>query len=147
MLRHTNVLRCRYKKSPAQVSLRFLLDKGIAVIPSAHTADYMIENLDVHTTAVSYNSCHCTVHFPAKLLSGTNLRLLEPIPTCAGRQALAIEHRGTRNLVKDLNTLPRRQLARTAEVLGRPSNDDVPARGWLQVPLPVIDLLGSGDVA
>ena len=47
---------CRYKKSPAQVSLRFLLDKGIAVIPSAHTADYMIENLAVHTTAVRAQS-------------------------------------------------------------------------------------------
>ena len=39
----------KYKKSPAQVSLRFLLDKGIAAIPSAHTAAYMKENLDVHT--------------------------------------------------------------------------------------------------
>lgn len=46
----------RYNKSPAQVSLRFLLDKGIAVIPSAHTADYMIENLAVHTTTVRVQS-------------------------------------------------------------------------------------------
>ena len=42
-------LAIKYKKSPAQVSLRFLLDLGIAAIPSAHSLAYMQENLDVHT--------------------------------------------------------------------------------------------------
>lgn len=35
-------------QSVAQISLRFLLEKGIAAIPSASTAVYMLENLNVH---------------------------------------------------------------------------------------------------
>jgi len=38
----------KYKKSPAQVSLRFLLDKGISPIPSASTMAYQQENLNLH---------------------------------------------------------------------------------------------------
>ena len=34
-------------KSPAQVSLRFLLEKGVAPIPSTTSAKYQAENLDV----------------------------------------------------------------------------------------------------
>ncbi len=37
----------KYKKSPAQVSLRYLVDRGIAPIPSAHTAQFQRENLDI----------------------------------------------------------------------------------------------------
>jgi diketogulonate reductase-like aldo/keto reductase len=33
---NVTAIAAKYKKSPAQVSLRFLLDKGIAAIPSAH---------------------------------------------------------------------------------------------------------------
>jgi hypothetical protein len=46
-----DILMCFFADT-RRVSLRFLLDKGIAAIPSAHTADYMLENLHVHTTAV-----------------------------------------------------------------------------------------------
>eukprot|EP01047_Picozoa_sp_COSAG01_P003021 COSAG01_NODE_86_length_27623_cov_39.847224_11_plen_389_part_00 len=57
----------KYQKSPAQVALRYLLDKGIAAIPSAHSADYMKENLvrDVGSTsraAVASQPAACTWH-------------------------------------------------------------------------------------
>ena len=38
----------KYKKSPAQISLRFLIERGVAIIPSAHSIEYMKENLDLY---------------------------------------------------------------------------------------------------
>lgn len=99
------------------MSLRFLLDKGIAVIPSAHTVDYMIENLDVHTTAVRLRSeCKYRVCFSRGVIGDLICCVLLSI--WIGRQALAIDPRGARNSVENLNALPRRQLARFAKVLG-----------------------------
>jgi diketogulonate reductase-like aldo/keto reductase len=37
----------KYRKSPAQISLRYLLERGIAIIPSAHSVAYLQENLDL----------------------------------------------------------------------------------------------------
>ena len=37
----------RYSKSAAQIGLRFLIEKGVASIPSAKTVAYQKENLDV----------------------------------------------------------------------------------------------------
>lgn len=37
----------KYSKSPAQVALRFLIEKGVAMIPSAASAAYQTENLDI----------------------------------------------------------------------------------------------------
>ena len=40
-------LATKYSKSAAQVALRYLLEKGVAMIPSAHTVAYQAENLDI----------------------------------------------------------------------------------------------------
>lgn len=37
----------KYHKTPAQVSLRFLIEVGVSPIPSAHSAKYQKENLDI----------------------------------------------------------------------------------------------------
>merc|ERR1711871_369182 len=42
----TNIAK-KYSKSPAQVALRWLLDKGVAAIPSTTSPNYQRENLDV----------------------------------------------------------------------------------------------------
>ena len=104
------------------MSLRFLLDKGIAVIPSAHTVDYMIENLDVHTTAVRLRSeqglcCKYRICFSRHHVISDSI-CCAPLCIWTGRQALAIDPRGARNSVENLNNLPWRQLARLAKVLG-----------------------------
>lgn len=46
-------LAAKYNKSPAQISLRFLLERGVAAIPSAHSAAYLKENLDVFDFALT----------------------------------------------------------------------------------------------
>ena len=40
-------LATKYKKSPAQISLRFLIERGIAIIPSTTNPQYQKENLDI----------------------------------------------------------------------------------------------------
>lgn len=37
----------KYGKTPAQVSLRFLIEKGVTMVPSATSAEYQAENLDI----------------------------------------------------------------------------------------------------
>jgi diketogulonate reductase-like aldo/keto reductase len=48
-----STLAAKYKKSPAQVALRFLLELGVAPIPSAKTLAYQLENLDVFDFALT----------------------------------------------------------------------------------------------
>ena len=45
-------LATKYQKSNAQISLRFLLEKGVAAIPSTSNPAYQKENLDVFDFAL-----------------------------------------------------------------------------------------------
>jgi diketogulonate reductase-like aldo/keto reductase len=47
-------LATKYSKSPAQISLRFLIEKGVAIIPNAHDAQYQRENLDLFTPGFAF---------------------------------------------------------------------------------------------
>lgn len=38
----------KYHKSPAQVSLRYLLEIGVSPIPSAHSAQFLTEDINIH---------------------------------------------------------------------------------------------------
>jgi len=43
----------RYNKSAAQVSLRFLIEKGVSPIPNAKTGQYQRENIDIFDFALT----------------------------------------------------------------------------------------------
>lgn len=46
----------KYNKTPAQISLRYLIEKGVAIIPSAHDPAYQQQNLDLFTPGFTLTS-------------------------------------------------------------------------------------------
>ena len=67
----------KYGKSEAQILLRFLIQRGIPVIPKASGIDRMKENLDVFDFALTEDEISCLSTMPETGWSGEHPDLAE----------------------------------------------------------------------
>jgi len=58
----------RHGKSPGQVALRWLLDKGVVVIPKASSEEHLRENLDVFDFSLSPEETRALDNLPQERL-------------------------------------------------------------------------------